>query len=258
MKRTFLTGTAAIAILAVAGVGMAAAQAPERAPGQQMQRGGDTGGDRGASGAAPGRQMQDQGSKPGQPGASGTAPGRSAGEGSRRDGTPGTKQGQRDDTPATRQGQRSEDAGRDGRRDGDAKPKQTQRDGAADRDASPARQGQKEGQKEGQKDGRRDADSRRGDRAGETTGTAGSVSINTEQRTRIRERRSVLSRGRVTNVNFTVSVGTVVPRTVEIYALPPTIVEIVPEYRGYHYIMVEDEILIIDPETLRIVAVIDA
>jgi hypothetical protein len=39
--------------------------------------------------------------------------------------------------------------------------------------------------------------------------------------------------------------------------LPVEIVTIVPAYRGYKYILVEEEIVIIDPRTLRIVAVID-
>jgi hypothetical protein len=34
--------------------------------------------------------------------------------------------------------------------------------------------------------------------------------------------------------------------------------EYAPQYRGYEYILVGDEILIVDPRTMRIVAVIDA
>jgi hypothetical protein len=49
-----------------------------------------------------------------------------------------------------------------------------------------------------------------------------------------------------------------VPRTVRIFDLPPEIVTIVPAYRGYKYVIVEDEILIIDPRTLRIVYIIEA
>jgi hypothetical protein len=59
-------------------------------------------------------------------------------------------------------------------------------------------------------------------------------------------------------VNFSISVGTVVPRSVHVYEVPADIVEIVPAYRGYKYIVVRDEILILDPRTLRIVAIIDA
>jgi hypothetical protein len=62
----------------------------------------------------------------------------------------------------------------------------------------------------------------------------------------------------VSNVNFSISVGTVVPRSVHVYDLPPDVVEIVPAYRGYKYVVVKDEILILEPSTLRIVAIIDA
>jgi hypothetical protein len=83
------------------------------------------------------------------------------------------------------------------------------------------------------------------------------TSLNTEQRTKIRE--TVLRGGnvnRVTNVNFTINVGTVVPRSVTLVAVPSTIVEIHPAWRGYLYFVVGDEIIIVEPGTLRIVAVI--
>jgi hypothetical protein len=47
-----------------------------------------------------------------------------------------------------------------------------------------------------------------------------------------------------------------VPDTVTFFDVPETIVEIVPQYRGFRYIVVEDELVIIDPETLEIVAVL--
>ena len=61
---------------------------------------------------------------------------------------------------------------------------------------------------------------------------------------------------RVTNVNFSINVGTVVPRTVRVVAVPPTLVEIHPEWRGYIYFVHDDEIIIVEPGTLRIVAVL--
>jgi hypothetical protein len=51
-----------------------------------------------------------------------------------------------------------------------------------------------------------------------------------------------------------------VPRTgsVRFAALPSTIVEIEPEWRGYEYFLVGDRIVIVDPRSMEIVAVIDA
>jgi DNA polymerase III gamma/tau subunit len=63
---------------------------------------------------------------------------------------------------------------------------------------------------------------------------------------------------RLTNVQFSTTVGGVIPATVHLYRLPVSIVEHVPQYRDYEYILVGDEILIVDPRTLRIVAVIAA
>ena len=60
-----------------------------------------------------------------------------------------------------------------------------------------------------------------------------------------------------TNVNFNISVGAVVPASVRFHPVPARIVEIYPEWRGYNYVRVRDQILVIDPATLEIVAVLD-
>ncbi|RVU13839.1 DUF1236 domain-containing protein [Methylobacterium oryzihabitans] len=62
----------------------------------------------------------------------------------------------------------------------------------------------------------------------------------------------------VTNVNFALSVGTAVPRSVTLHALPPAILTLVPAYRGFSYVLVGDDIVIIDPDTYEIVDVIPA
>jgi Protein of unknown function (DUF1236) len=86
---------------------------------------------------------------------------------------------------------------------------------------------------------------------------AGSAALTTEQRSRIRT--TVLQGGnvnRVSNVNFNIRVGTVVPRSVKLVAVPPVILEVHPAWRGFRYFVVNDEIIIVEPGTLRIVAVI--
>jgi hypothetical protein len=40
--------------------------------------------------------------------------------------------------------------------------------------------------------------------------------------------------------------------------LPAEVVTIVPEYRGFNYVVVGDQLLIIDPNTLEIVAILPA
>lgn len=88
--------------------------------------------------------------------------------------------------------------------------------------------------------------------------SAKSVQLSSEQRTKIHATFAKGRAERITNANFTIRVGARVPRTVRFYPLPVEIVDIVPEYQGYDYVLVGDEILIIDPETLEIVAVLPA
>jgi hypothetical protein len=61
-----------------------------------------------------------------------------------------------------------------------------------------------------------------------------------------------------TGAKFSITVGEAVPQTVHLNRLPVRVIEFAPQYRGYEYILVGDEILIVDPRTHRIVAVIPA
>jgi hypothetical protein len=83
------------------------------------------------------------------------------------------------------------------------------------------------------------------------------VSLTTEQKTTIRERVLTRSAPRVGHVSFNIRVGTVVPRSVRFATLPPVLVEIDPDWRGYRYFVYHEEIVIVDPATLRIVAVLE-
>ena len=63
---------------------------------------------------------------------------------------------------------------------------------------------------------------------------------------------------RLNNVNFSISVGTRVPRDVRFHPLPAEVVTIYPEWRGYEFILVGDQIVVVDPRTFEIVAVLEA
>jgi hypothetical protein len=103
------------------------------------------------------------------------------------------------------------------------------------------------------------------DRMGQQNGAAGrasggaNVQLTQDQRTKIKD---VVVGGRnvarADSVNFNVRVGVAVPRTVHVAVLPTEIVTIVPEYRGFEYVVVGDQLLIIDPNTLEIVAILPA
>jgi hypothetical protein len=81
------------------------------------------------------------------------------------------------------------------------------------------------------------------------------VNINERERTRVSQSIDRLNVRPLTNVNFSLSVGTVVPRDVRFERLPADVVEIVPQYRGYDFFVVRDEIVIVEPSSYKIVAV---
>jgi hypothetical protein len=99
----------------------------------------------------------------------------------------------------------------------------------------------------------------RTDRKSETVGQAGAgAKLTTEQRTKVTTVIRDQHVAPVTNVNFNISVGTRVPRDVSFHPLPTEIVTVYPDWRGYQFILVRDQILVINPETYEIVAVLDA
>ena len=60
-----------------------------------------------------------------------------------------------------------------------------------------------------------------------------------------------------TNVNVNVSVGTVLPASVHFVPLPPRIVEIYPEWRGFEVIFIHGRYVIVRPQTREIVYIIE-
>lgn len=80
------------------------------------------------------------------------------------------------------------------------------------------------------------------------------VNINDQQRTRISQSIAKLNVKPITSVNFSLSVGTVVPRDVHLATLPADVVEIVPQYRGFSFFVVKDEIVVVEPQSYKIVA----
>jgi len=93
----------------------------------------------------------------------------------------------------------------------------------------------------------------------QTTGQAGAAAkLSTEQRTKIT---TVIRDQHVqplTSVNFSIAVGTRVPRDVRFHPLPREVVTIYPEWRGYEFVLVNNQIIVIDPRTFEIVAILEA
>jgi hypothetical protein len=58
------------------------------------------------------------------------------------------------------------------------------------------------------------------------------------------------------NLNISIRVGTEIPDRVRVHRLPPEIVSIEPQYRDYDYFTTEEEIVIVEPRTHRVVSTV--
>ncbi len=79
------------------------------------------------------------------------------------------------------------------------------------------------------------------------------ASIDQQKQTRIRD---ALRNEHVENIkkaDFDVRVGGMVPDHYRFNPLPDEVVSILPQYRGYDYIMADNEIIIVEPQTHKIV-----
>jgi hypothetical protein len=82
------------------------------------------------------------------------------------------------------------------------------------------------------------------------------IMLNAEQRTKVRE--MVLAQSdlpRLTSINFSINVGSVLPPRVRLVAVPAALTDINPAFRYHQFFLLRDEIIIVD-NGRRIVAVI--
>jgi hypothetical protein len=87
------------------------------------------------------------------------------------------------------------------------------------------------------------------------TQTSQQSNISTEKQVRISQ---TLTRERLApperNLNIAIRIGEPVPPRVRFHRLPPEIVSIEPEYRDYEYFSTDDDIVIVEPRSKRIVS----
>ena len=98
------------------------------------------------------------------------------------------------------------------------------------------------------------------DSKSQTTGnaaTSATAAPPPEKRTQINTAIRSAKIQETTNVNFNISVGAAVPASVHFHPLPPRIVEIYPEWRGYEVILVNGRYVIVRPQTREIVYIIE-
>jgi hypothetical protein len=93
----------------------------------------------------------------------------------------------------------------------------------------------------------------------QTVGQAGAgARLSTEQRTKI----TTVIRDQhvqpITNANFAITIGARVPREISFRPLPAEVVTVYPEWRGYEFFLIRDQIVVVNPRTMEIVAVLDA
>lgn len=108
--------------------------------------------------------------------------------------------------------------------------------------------------KDGQRDGAK-AD-RTDDKNDDANTKSAGRDVSPEQKTKVK---TVFKNHRVDparNINFSLNVGVKVPREVRFYSMPQDIVVIVPQYRDYRYFLVDDKVVIVDPDTYEIVDII--
>jgi Protein of unknown function (DUF1236) len=83
----------------------------------------------------------------------------------------------------------------------------------------------------------------------ERAGTRGHLILSAE------ERRLVLAsveKDRSADINVRLALGAEIPRSVEIVTFPDRVLEEVPQLRSYRYVVVEDQIVIVDPEDRQV------
>jgi hypothetical protein len=88
-------------------------------------------------------------------------------------------------------------------------------------------------------------------------GSANRVQLTEEKRTNLGQTFAKdANLNRATNVNVSINVGTRLPKSVSLVALSASIIGIVPEYRSYRYVVVNDQICIVEPNTYEIIEII--
>ncbi len=266
MKRILLSTAAVLASVTLAG----AQGGPQQSNEKQLPAAASERAQSNAPGQSKGDQLPQRDSRPAE----------------QEKGAQQTPRAEKDKAPSSAERQKGDDAKRDAQqkgRDDDTQKADAKRDAqqqSRDRDAQKtdtkvdrARDGQgqrepSQAQDQRERDDRsRQQDTNRQKGTSEQSPTAsrsdrvqtdaqGRVTLDSQQRTRIQQ--TVFTRSdvpRVSRGDFSVTVGTAVPSHVTIIDVPPALIEINPEWRGYRYFVVEEEIVIVTPER-RIVAVV--
>ena len=237
MKKQLIVGLSVLALFAVADV--AAAQKAGGAPGATMgaSPGNDGGANMGAGKEGPGASER---SNP-------------------------SSSSERD--MSSEKGAASEQRSEKGADKGSNKAKSDDRAQSSDKDKSTKGAAKEPDTSKGDRAAKENKDTSSGAASGEAgkststeTGTSSKshVSLNSEQRTRVQSAfKSHLGSAKV-DVKIEPRIGVAVPRDVTLFDIPEDVVIIVPDWRRYKYVLIGDEICIVDVDTYEIVDVVAA
>ena len=174
---------------------------------------------------------------------------------------PGAKTGQSAQQPNRGTNGPAEQNAAQGEHNGKAAQQQNERNGKAGNQQNEHNGTAAQQQNQGGRDNNAAAQRERNGMQGlQGNATGMHAQLTDEQRTRIRNT-VIRAEGapRVAHIDFDVTVGTVVPRDrIRVIPVPETLVQIEPEWRGLLYFVYEDEVVIVDPNDMRIVAVVPA
>ena len=216
-RNTLLAGAATLAL--IAGTGLTSAQEPQKSPAAPQANQPHAAAPANNHAAAP-MNNKSNGMRPESTNHAAPSPGPAAERNSKENGRVGQ-------SGAAPNGQHAQSANRSNKANNEGKSAQERR-------IPPGLQGNASGQMQGQHE------------------------LSEEQRTQIK-RTVIDARGapRIGHVDFDVSVGTAIPRgRVHIVPIPETLVQIDPGWRGFLYFVYEDEVVIVDPNDMRIVAIL--
>jgi hypothetical protein len=237
MKKQLIVGLSVLALLAVADD--AAAQKAGGAPGATMgaSPGNDGGANMGAGKESPGASER---SNP-------------------------SSSSERD--MSSEKGAASEQRSEKGADKGSNKAKSDDRAQSSDKDKSTKGAAKEPDTSKGDRAAKENKDTSSGAASGEAgkststeTGTSSKshVFLNSEQRTRVQSAfKSHLGSAKV-DVKIEPRIGVAVPRDVTLFDIPEDVVIIVPDWRRYKYVLIGDEICIVDVDTYEIVDVVAA
>jgi hypothetical protein len=92
--------------------------------------------------------------------------------------------------------------------------------------------------------------------AAQIEGSAEPLKLSEQQRQQIRDFFAKQKGDRTNGVNFTLAIGSAVPQNVQLQPLPPEVSSALGGYKADQYVLVGNQLVIVDPNARRVVAIV--